>query len=137
MTKQQKLELMGKIVTVKKVLYRTYESVEEAPWRKWREKNINPRTGWIVGFRIVYEGKYNMPRYDLFGDLGPYLSDLRPAKCVLVAFWTNLNLVRVPLDGFERGGVPKIYSDYIKEVRDAVYIRESFERKELMVLERG
>ncbi len=114
MTKYQKMELIGKIVTVKKILYKTYEFDKLTQWKRWKEREIEPRAGWIVGFRTVYEGEYNEGFYDpLEGHRDPpYLDDLKPIKCVLVAYWPNLNPVKVPLDGFELGGTPKSSSNY-------------------------
>jgi len=133
MTTKQKLELMGKIVTVKKVLFKTYEfdNDESTLWKtckkRWKERNIEPRAGWVVGFRTVYEGEYNY-----FSSESKYLSDLKSVRCVLVAYWPNLNPVKAPLDGFELGGTPRpsAHEWTEKERKDLKYGMENWPRDE-------
>lgn len=106
------VKLMGKMVLVSKVLERQ-QSYEKKPdklvskW--WEEKEIESRTGWVVGFRTLQEGyvKPGSPPRQMFdgqedgGDPDEWRTT-GVKKCLLVAFWPTEKPVHVPLDGYTR-----------------------------------
>ena len=96
-------DLMGKMVVVTKVLKRTGGTIEEKgnPYLRWVEKDLDPRRGWVVGFRHLNEGeilpeqRYSSGEYD-----PPSFRTKKRVPCVLVAFWPTENPVKVPVNGF-------------------------------------
>lgn len=121
MKHSEMVKLMGMKVLVSKILERdkglqTVETRDTATtvilkglvkaW--WEEKEIEPRTGWVVGFRAVQEG-YVEPGskgyYGIDGLVEDEPSEWRTTgvkKCLLVAFWPTEKPVHVPLDGYVR-----------------------------------
>jgi hypothetical protein len=109
------VKLMGRMVLVQKVLerqkgvYLPDKSLKRHVKRAWwEEKEIEPRTGWVVGFRTVQEG-YVEPGSNGYNGIGGY-HEPEPdewrttgvKKCLLVAFWPTEKPVHVPVDGYVR-----------------------------------
>jgi len=105
------VKLMGTKVLVSKVLERQKGYVSKTStvnkfW--WEQKEIEPRTGWVVGFRTVQEG-YVKPGSNGYNGIDGY-HEPEPdewrttgvKKCLLVAFWPTEKPVHVPLDGYVR-----------------------------------
>ena len=91
-------DMMGKQVIVTKQFDRVYKG----RWRRWEVCDVAPLTGWIVGFRTIYDG-YMDADYGEYGEnlSGDYFVHDAHHQCVLVTFSPRQNAVRVPLDGFE------------------------------------
>ena len=105
MNKRERLNLMGQVVTVTKTLERSVIKNSVL----WVEKKIEPRAGWVVGFRNVYNGTIvHSGGYD--PDTGfdnyeqGYLDNARSVPHIQVTFWPNHNPVKVPYDGYALGG---------------------------------
>ncbi len=112
MKKRQRVELMGRIVTVDKELVRRtiHKSEPGIPYysdrtvlRSWESVSIEARAGWVVGFRSLKEGKLE-PSFDEYVQHELVVTGTVP--CVLVAFWPTQNPIKVPLDGYRLGGEP-------------------------------
>lgn len=90
--------MMGKMVAVTKLFERAYSG----NWRKWGSHDVEQVTGWIVGFRTIYDG-YVDHEWGEYGErLGTsYFVQDKSHQCALVALSPRQNAVRVPLDGFE------------------------------------
>ncbi len=111
------LPLMGEIVLVEKVLKRdcldTDGNVKWNARRWWPETIDNPRAGWVVGFRILHNGR--MVKTDEWDDIKEpeYFVAEESVHCCLVAFWPTMTPVHVPLDGFRANTdvepVPPVY----------------------------
>jgi len=104
------VKLMGKMVLVNKVLERAngFVSGIDQFSKFWSEREIEPRTGWVVGFRTMQEG-YVKPGSNGYHGIDGYHEaepdewrTVRVKKCVLVAFWPTEKPVHVPLDGYTK-----------------------------------
>ena len=90
-------DMMGKLVTVTK----QYTKVARGSWRKWESVDIEPRQGWIVGYRTIYSGYMDSDIDDYGYRVGSdYFIPDSHHQCALVTFSPRQNAVRVPLDGF-------------------------------------
>lgn len=111
MTKKDKLDLMGEIVTVTHIYERSLNN-KKVTWKK--VSLPYPRAGWIVGFKTIQEGEIIGGSY--FGYDGGYEPGFLDAKkhipCLEVAFWTSMNPVRIPMDCWTIGGTPESPSRY-------------------------
>jgi len=106
-TEEEKISWMGRCVTVLKVFKReTIRNEHRIPIRReWKAVSLNcPRGGWIVGFRSLQNGDY---RGCSQLDEQPYLSGIKTIPCALVVFWPTMKPVKVPMDAFTPGGMPK------------------------------
>lgn len=114
---KEALELMGKIVTVSKVYFRTWTNSHK---KKWGTIDLHKkRAGWFVGHRILVNGSVE---YGCEDEPTIFYPEER-IKCVLVIFWPNMKPVRVPIDAYEIGGVPiatqqKILNDYPEAMKE-------------------
>jgi len=90
MRHKRMLELMGKIVTVKKIYRRLYSHGS----RSWEAVPIPPRAGWIIGFRTIQNGEY---RGSFSNDEQACLKVTETVPCMLVVFWPTMKPVRVPI----------------------------------------
>ena len=88
---------MGQTVTVAKQYQRAYT----AGRRNWLAVDIPPATGWIVGFRTIYDGYVDWDTGE-YGqkESGNYFVPTGHHECALVVFSPRQNPVNVPLDGF-------------------------------------
>ena len=120
-TKSKREKLMGGIITVRNV-FKKHKNYKYEPHTRyivqWENEQLdNPRAGWVIGFRTVYNG-WASPGYD-----GPSTFHRKEAiKCLLVSFTPTGKLVYVPYDGFSIGGKPdyshmKWSEDQKKEMR--------------------
>lgn len=103
---KQKYALMGQVVTVTKVLREreVKHGINLATWRRdYETLDINPRAGWVVGFRHLATGT---TRY--YPDDCPVFKRDGSVPAVLVAYWPTRRPVEVPLDGFVLGGTPDL-----------------------------
>lgn len=108
-------KLMGRMVLVQKVLERQKDYgvtsdggslVASGMKAWWEEKEIEPRTGWVVGFRNLQNGHvrtgarpgWGIDGYDP-GEPNEWKTK-SVTRCVLVAFWPTQKPVHVPLDGY-------------------------------------
>jgi hypothetical protein len=95
------LALMGKLVVVSKVLDRKYGNDRK---RSWVEKDIKPRTGWVVGIRWKQNGEYQSGSHygglDEYGYDPPLLKQEGNVPALAVVFWPTENPVYVPFDGY-------------------------------------
>jgi len=101
---KDRLELMGEVVTVTQ----EFKRESDGPWYKpgtrrfWEAKDVDPRAGWVTGFRTLQNGTLQTNGFE-----GPtYLTSIETVSCVLVAYWPTYEPVNVPLDGFKVGGEP-------------------------------
>lgn len=87
--------LMGRIVTVTKIVKRHKTSDEV----KYVVENLKePRSGWVTGIRFLNSG--SIERDYEYGCTFIPDAGKKSLPVVLVAFYPNLNPVRVPLDGY-------------------------------------
>lgn len=99
-------ELMGKIVTVFQRYVQRFENGKNV----WIPQDTPRRAGWVVGYRTLKDTKTGSHLFD--NDEGYEMWDpfdyevISTHPCVLVSYWHTDNPVRVPLDGFELGGIP-------------------------------
>lgn len=113
MTKREKLQLMGKIVTVTHVYERSLQLSGEKLKAIWIKEDLpKPRSGWVCGFRYVFDGERvaGCGSTDYYGDYEyeqGYFAVENTIPCLMVSFWTNTNPVRVPMDCFTIGGTPE------------------------------
>jgi len=107
MKTRQRTELMGKIVTVTKILARQ----EPGNRRAWISiETSGGRAGWVVGFRTLQNGTVKDS-----GDWMRYLEISSTVPCVLVAYWHNLRPIQIPFDGYRLGGKPYAVRRYSYE----------------------
>ena len=107
MKTRQRTELMGKIVTVTKILARQ----EPGNRRTWISiETSRGRAGWVVGFRTLQNGTVKDKE-----DYGRYLAVSSTVSCVLVAYWHNLKPIQIPFDGYRLGGKPYAVRRYSYE----------------------
>jgi hypothetical protein len=99
---------MGSIVTVLEVYELRREKKEHQKARRWWERVPlqPPRSGWVVGFRTIYDGVIHPAGYvgSYLGEpeVEPgYLSRTASHRCLLVAFTPYAKPVRVPEGGFD------------------------------------
>ncbi len=103
----EQARMMGQIVTVQRVFKRVTKNEFRGPvaaagrrWtnrrREWEAKEIEPRAGWIVGFRTLHNGVYD-PGWE---DSQATLTVTNSVRAALVAYWPSMTAVKVPLDGF-------------------------------------
>jgi hypothetical protein len=122
--KKNNFPLMGKIVTVNAMYERIelYDGLEfpaknyinsKIIERKWKIIEINPRAGWVTGYRYLQEGIYRPERttssrsYDADYE-PPYLEISNIIRCLLVSFFPTYNPVKVPINSvWFPGGTPK------------------------------
>jgi hypothetical protein len=97
----QKKNLMGKLVVVNKIIGdREFTS---GSTRTWEITPIEPRTGWVVGFRNKHNGiiEEEWGGYDSYGEEVYYYPRCLVVKetipCMLVSFYPNKAPVYVPL----------------------------------------
>ena len=90
-------DMMGKKITVTMQFNRT----RKGSWRRWEVSDIIPRSGWLVGFRTIWDG-YMDSGIGTHGEQigGGYFVNTTHHRCALVSFSSRENAVRVPLDGF-------------------------------------
>lgn len=107
---QDKIKLMGKIVTVNWTFERRQAWAADRAVKKWEHQfHSKPRAGWVVGFRTIYSGE-SIP---LGPDAGMEWVTKESHLCMLVAYWPSMKFVFVPLnyDGsWKLGGRPAIRS---------------------------
>ena len=103
MDKEQKVKLMGKIVTVTAEYAKRRHDTQV---RYAREIRKVPRAGWVVGFRNYREGNWTYTQWNIDGDDGDYFTPTKNVPAMLVSYWPDTNPVRVPLDAFMIGGEP-------------------------------
>lgn len=89
------IPLMGKIVTVSSILYRT-------PKEKWVPLNCPPWVGWIVGFAYRQDGETECDFEE-----GTIFREISRQLCILVTSWPTKKPIPVPLDGYTMGGKPQ------------------------------
>lgn len=118
MTKKQKLELIGKVVTVKEEVKFFYD--DDNKRYCIIVKNENARAGWIVGFRSLREGRIVIESNDSFYGSNKYFETTHTVPVVLISYWPTLKPVPVPLDGFELGGEPEVPGNWTEENRKKV-----------------
>ena len=101
---KNKYSLMGKIVTVKQL----YKYKKESPrsyaengYRKWYAQDIEPRAGWVVGYRYVYDGKI-INGYEN----GNVWKPTKAIPVLMVTYWPTMKPEPVPMDAVTEGGVP-------------------------------
>uniref|UniRef100_A0A6M3IL15 Uncharacterized protein n=1 Tax=viral metagenome TaxID=1070528 RepID=A0A6M3IL15_9ZZZZ len=105
---------MGHIVTVikeykRKTVYPSDSSYQYERYdRKWEAVNLQePRAGWVIGTRVLMNGRYVPGSGGYDGDYDPPYLDVKDTVCcLLVSYWPTMNPVRVSLDGWEMGGIP-------------------------------
>lgn len=103
-TRDFALKLMGRLVRVSKVMERVVESGAKhghtafVIWKGWEVREIEPRTGWVTGFRYLQVGTQG-PGDDSGSPAEWNTESVIPV--LLVAFWPNEKPWRVPLDGYE------------------------------------
>jgi hypothetical protein len=91
---------MGSIVRVLEVyeLKKTYGAYGEKTRRRWERQPLNPpRSGWVVGYRTIFDGTVERDSYDD----PPYFAIEKAHRCVLVAFTPHTRPVQVPPGGFD------------------------------------
>lgn len=106
---------MGRKVEVSHV-YRRHsrceklETGEEVIYRLWEEVPITPRVGWVMGNRVLHNGRYVAGVYSNYDDCDPAcLTNITPVKVILVVFWPTMRPVLVPLrvlDSERQDGIP-------------------------------
>ncbi len=105
---QEKVELMGKIVTVSWTLKRNSDYGPGGVVKKWENVfHKAPRAGWIVGFRTIYSGKSAF----IGPDEGYEWLIEKSHVCMLVTYWPSMKPIFVPLnyDGaYKLGGKPAL-----------------------------
>jgi hypothetical protein len=98
--KKAKWDSMGKVVLVTAQFKRHKQN--DSVW--WTAQNMEPRAGWIVGYRSLQEGKI-VRGYGYYGSEDydpPYLDVERTVPCVLISFTPSYeNPVKVPLSAIE------------------------------------
>lgn len=105
MKQKEKIELMGKIVTINKMFIRRQQWENGGMEKIWYVANTKQITGWIIGFSVRQDGKSEIIGPDEGMEWKP---KGKAHKVVLVAKWINAKPIPVPYDGFELGGeVPK------------------------------
>lgn len=108
MAKKEYWDLMGKVVTINKILDR-YKHQRKV---NWHSRKISPIAGWIVGTRVLQEGEIKEHTTDSYaGYYDPpeyyaYLDVTNTIRCLLVSLSPYANPKHVPLDGFSLGGNP-------------------------------
>jgi hypothetical protein len=113
MKAKEKLELMGKVVVINKIMHVTKNDSEH----KWTAQPIVERAGWVVGFRTKRNGTYvpssQSQGYEGDWDYDPaYLKDLESVPCILVCLWPNEKPKVVPMDGFRVDDAAKPIASY-------------------------
>lgn len=96
MKDKERCSLMGLQVTVLKKLIRD-EGVYKFGVKayKWISFPLTePRTGWVVGFRNVYDGEKE------YMEEGNIWIPIKATPCMLVAYWPTMKPIHVPLDGW-------------------------------------
>lgn len=90
--------MMGQRVTVTKIYQR---GLSKGGVRQWVEVEQAPASGWIVGFRTIWDG-YTDHDTGEYGEResGNYFVPTGHKECVLVSFSPRQNPVNVPLDSF-------------------------------------
>lgn len=126
---QERLALMGQVVTVTAELVRKSDGpwLESGSMRSWVPKSIEPRAGWVVGFRSLQNGKYSAGGASYYGE-PPHLYRITSVPCVLVAYWPTYNPVKVPLDGFEMGGKPHYTKAYFWDTELGKELRQDLSK---------
>lgn len=128
MNTKERLELMGQIVTVRQKLVRQQRRIKSDArhnrrwWRGWERENVEPRAGWVVGFRSLQNGEYWPGRWD---DPPTFVVE-STVPCMMVTYWPTYNAFPVPLDAYELGGEPQ-YTEarYLRRTRE--FMREVME----------
>lgn len=109
MKKRNDYALMGKMVTVTKVLKYKWSPEGKAQVKSWVSEDLpEARDGWVVGYRWKSNGEYEpgVPAYSSYFSAGdeydpPQLIVTGKVPCLMVAWWPTMNPVPVPMDGFE------------------------------------
>lgn len=105
---RQMIALIGAKVVATRRLHRTWPDDNTTTPITWEAEDIEPRTGWIVGFRYLQTGLRD-PGYtvrNIWSDDGPeyerpFLKQTGcPIPAVQVCFWPTSKPLFVPMDGF-------------------------------------
>jgi hypothetical protein len=107
MKHKQRWDLMGSKVTVTQLIEKS--RVNNKVY--WVTRKIEPASGWITGFRTVYEGTVRSDAVINLGYYDPpeYASHLdvsNSVPCLLVCLSPYENPKHVPLNGYTVGGNP-------------------------------
>ena len=125
------LSLMGKIVTASAVYKRVESEADGKVYRTWKPNPIEPRAGWLVGWRTLQNGQLK-DGYKDYGDpyeppepTGPYLDNVVSVPAACVVFWPTMKPVYVPWDMLVDGGEPKSPAAMCKwDEKDRQYLRD-------------
>jgi hypothetical protein len=106
MKDKERLSLMGLQVTVFNELIRN-EGIYKFGVKPYKWDSISlkeTRTGWVVGFRTIYDGEKE------YMEEGNIWRNVKAIPCMLVAYWPTTKPVHVPLDGW-RFPLVDLYDD--------------------------
>ena len=91
MTKNQKLNLMGKIVEVNKIYNKTYDNKNNLIYTI---KSIEPKLAWITGFGNIVNGTI-----DSDGEFNHFIP-VKTIPCIKIKFFYKDKETKIPFEGF-------------------------------------